>query len=120
MARVPEHFSYMKQYVFATVALLAFVGCRGTERAEAVEAAVEAAQMEGRTATREFVNAQWKDTMELQKRLLEVRAKQSKYVENKVPEAAAAFDTAFVNTLKTVRPDVARHLDKKPSSLLTK
>ena len=48
------------------MALLAFVGCRGTERAEAVEAAVEAAQMEGRTAAREFVNAQWKDTMELQ------------------------------------------------------
>ena len=91
MARVPEHFSYMKKYVFATVALLAFVGCRGTERAEAVEVAVEAAQMEGRTAAREFVNAQWKDMMELQKRLLEVRAKQSKYVENKALRGCGCF-----------------------------
>lgn len=103
----------MKKHLYAVMALLAFAGCRGTEHSEAVTAEIEAAQMEGRTAAREFVNAQWKDTMELQRRLLEVRVRQSKYVENKMPEAAAAFDSAFVGTLKTVRPDIARHLDNR-------
>lgn len=110
----------MKKILCMAILLAALTACKGTERAESVEAAVEAAQMEGRTAAREFVNAQWKDTMELQKRLLEVRSRQSKYVENKMPEAAAAFDTAFVNTLKTVRPDVARHLDKRPAEATEK
>ncbi len=92
---------------------IALLSCKGTERSESVAAEIEAAQMEGRNAAREFVNSQWKDTMELQSRLLEARSRQSKYEEAKMPEAAAAFDTAFVNTLKTVRPDIASQLEKK-------
>ncbi len=100
----------------AVLCVIAFAACSGTERTEAVTAQIEAAQMEGREAAREFVNAEWPDTMALQKKLLEVRSRQSKYVEKKQPEAAAAFDTAFVHTLRTVRPDIARELDKKPEN----
>ncbi len=87
-------------------------GCGSPEK-DALEAKIEAAQIEGREAAREFVNREWKDTMELQNRLLEVRSMQSKYEEENAHEAAAAFDTAFVSTLRTVRPDIARELDKK-------
>lgn len=104
-----------KRLYFMIAVMLVLSACAGTERTEAVTAEIEAAQMEGRNAAREFVNAEWKDTMELQNRLLQVRSKQSKYVEGKMPEAAAAFDSAFVGTLRTVRPDIARELDRKPS-----
>lgn len=104
--------SYSKIAGIAAAALMAVAvaSCGRTEQAEAVEAEVEAAQMEGRNAAREFVNTQWKDTMELQRRLLEVRSRQSKYVEAKQPAAAEAFDSTFVSTLRTVRPDIARYI----------
>lgn len=93
----------------------ALCGCKKTEQTEALTAEIEAAQIEGRNAAREFVNREWKDTMELQNRLLQVRSMQSKYEEARMPEAAAAFDSTFVSTLRTVRPDVARELDKTPA-----
>lgn len=84
--------------------------CKRTERTEETTADITAAQMEARNEARQFVNYNWKDTMELQKRLLEVRSKQSKYIEAKCPEAAAAFDSTFISTLTTVRPDIAHHI----------
>lgn len=97
------------------LAAVALCGCKNTERTEALTAEIEAAQVEGRNAAREFVNREWKDTMELQSRLLEVRSMQSKYEEARMPEAAAAFDSTFVSTLRSVRPDIAKELDKVPA-----
>ena len=92
--------------------LVVAASCSRTEKTEAVAAEIEAAQMEGRNAAREFVNREWKDTMQLQSLLLEARARKSKYeIENK-PECAAAYDSAFVSTLHSVRPDVARELKR--------
>lgn len=105
----------MKKSIIAAIVIVAALtsaSCKKDEKAARVAAEVEAAQMEGRNAAKEFVNTQWKDTLELQDRLLQVRARQSKYVMNKQPEAAVAFDSTFVSTLKTVRPDVAAHLDR--------
>jgi hypothetical protein len=48
--------------------------------------------------------------MELQQRLLTARAKSSKYEMAGQPRAKEAFDSAFVSTIRTVRPEVAAQL----------
>lgn len=111
-------FQTMKKQIIIPLCLAALLSaaCGRTEHTEAVTAEIEAAQMEGRNAAREFVNTRWKDTLELQRRLLEVRSRQSKYIEAKDTDAAVAFDTTFVNTLRTVRPDIARFVtDQAPA-----
>lgn len=79
-------------------------------------AAVEEAVIDGREAARVFVQRNWKDTTELQQRLLEARARQSRYRMEGREQSARAFDSAFVSTIRTVRPDVARELDKNPAA----
>lgn len=104
------------------IALAAGVGtvgslssCSKTDKAAEDVADTEAAIIEGREAARIFVQRNWKDTTELQGLLLEARTKQSKYRMVGKERSAQAFDSAFVSTLRTVRPDVARELDKDPA-----
>lgn len=103
-----------KRHIIALAAgiLVMSAACSQTEKTEAVTAEITAAQMEGRNAAKEYVTKQWKDTIELQRLLLETRSRQSKYVIKGDTAAARAFDDAFVSTLKTVRPDIARHLTR--------
>lgn len=103
----------MKKILFiAALVLLAACGKEGKqiEKSEETTAEIEAAQMEGRDAARAFVGREWRDTLDLQRQLLEVRAKQSKYVMEKKQKCAEAFDSTFVSTIRTVRPDLAPHL----------
>lgn len=86
-------------------------GHGGDSKSNESDKEIEAARIAGREAARVFVNRPWQDTIELQKHLLEVRASQSKYVIAGKPQSAAAFDSAFVSTIKTVSPDVARELE---------
>lgn len=81
------------------------------ENGEAESANIEAAIMEGRTAARSFISADPADTFALQKKLVEARAIQSKYIQAKHPEHAEAFDSAFIGTLRAVNPDVARSIE---------
>lgn len=102
-------------FVLSLAALLtAGASCSGsvkeTEATEETVAEIEAAQMEGRNAAKGFVNKQWPDTMHLQQQLLEARAAQSRYVLAKKPRCAAAFDSTFVHTLRSVRPDIAAQI----------
>lgn len=101
-----------KIMISALVAVVAMTmaACGGTEKTEAITAEITAAQMEGRNAAKEYATKQWKDTLELQQLLLETRARQSQYTLKGDTAAARAFDEAFVSTLKTVRPDLAKHL----------
>lgn len=98
------------RYLVAGMLIILAAACSQTEKTEAITAEIEAAQMEGRNEAKSYVTKEWKDTLELQRLLLETRAKQSKYVIKGDTAAAAAFDSAFVSTLRTVRPDVAAHL----------
>ena len=98
--------------LLAAGALLTSCNGAKTDRGEEAAADIEAAQIEGRETARKFLNRPWKDTTELQSQLLEARAVQSKYTVKGRKQSAAAFDSAFVSTLKTVRPDVARELEK--------
>lgn len=105
----------------AAMALLLLAGAAscggGKQKSQESAAEIEAAQIEGREAARIFVNRPWRDTMELQSHLLEVRAQQSKYQVAGKPESAAAFDSAFVATLRTVRPEIARELENAERNL---
>lgn len=98
--------------------LLGAGACGGKDGVKHESAAdIEAAHNDGRETARQFVNRPWRDTLELQRALLEARAEQSKYTRAGRQESAAAFDSAFVSTLRTIRPDVARELQTAMDSV---
>lgn len=110
----------MKSIVFLNVAFALMIpcmtacsGCSETEHSEEVTAEIIAAQMEGRNTARNFVNREWKDSSKLEKHLIEVKTRQDKYVTDGKPECAAAFDSAFISTVRAVRPDLARAIQRK-------
>ncbi len=86
---------------------------RNLENAEETAADIEAAQMEGRRAAREFLNKEWKDTMRLQEKLLEANAKKWEYERAGKKRCAEGYDSAFVSTIRTVRPEMAREISMK-------
>lgn len=91
------------------MAILFVSGCsRQAEQVSAEELAdqMEAAK-EGREAAKAIVTKNWKDTMQLQIALLDARAANSKYELEGKTECKARFDSAFFNTIRTVRPDLA-------------
>ena len=92
--------------------LFGFVACSETEHTEAVTAEITAAQIEGRTAARDIINKDWKDTLQLQTALLETKARQSRYLIDGNPASAAAFDSAFISTIRIVDPSLARKIKK--------
>lgn len=87
-------------------------GMKGVEEGEETQAEIEAAMMEGRAAARAFINKSWTDTLQLQNNLLEARSKRIPYDTVDKPHCRAAFDSAFVSTIRTVRPDVAKALKR--------
>ncbi|MDE5876646.1 MAG: hypothetical protein K2H47_04020 [Muribaculaceae bacterium] len=109
-----------KSYIFPLAAML-LTGCAGVEHSEQVTSEIEAAQIEGRSHARLIVNRDWTgDTMELQNKLLEVRSRHSRYMLEGHPEQAAAFDSAFLSTLRSVEPQLARKLTATPLDTNTK
>ena len=102
-------------YILLSAALLLCAACSRKEveaeetSAETV-AEIEAAQMMGRDAARDFTGRQWNDTLDLQRHLMDVKSVQSKFELEGKKQCAAAFDSAFVSTMQTVRPELADHL----------
>lgn len=105
----------IKIYTLAGIALLALSACSGTENTEETVADITAAQMMGREEARKYLNRPWKDTLELQRQLLQSRAKKSEFEMKNQKRQAEAYDSAFVGTLKTVRPELAAELEKHSS-----
>ena len=85
------------------------------EKAEQVAAMETADQMqaakEGREAAKAIVTRQWADTMQLQQAIVDARSKNSKYEMEGKNDCKASFDTAFFNTIRTVRPELADQLE---------
>lgn len=97
---------------------LAVTGCtakeaKQMEASEATTAEIEAAQMQGREAARKFVSREWKDSMELHDQLLEVAAQRSQYTTQKRLQERDAFDSTFISTVRTVRPGLAREIERQ-------
>lgn len=86
---------------------------KSIEKGEETQSEIEAAMMDGRSAARAFINKTWNDSIELQNHLLEARTKRVPYDTVDKPHCRAAFDSAFVATIRTVRPDIAKALEKK-------
>lgn len=96
--------------VILFIAALMAVGCSQTEKTEGITADITAAQMEGRRAAGCILGPEWKDSALLQKALIEAKVKQSKYLIAGHPECAAAFDSSFISTIRTVNPSLAKKL----------
>lgn len=84
-----------------------FSGCRQTEHTEGVTAEIVAAQMEARRAAGTILGPQWTDTVKLQRALMDAKVRQSRYLIDGKPECAAAFDSSFISTIRTVNPSLA-------------
>lgn len=106
----------MKLRNIITVAALAatvLTGCsnKGDNTAVKEDAdQIEAAHIEGREAARTFINRQFKDSMELQLELVKAGAIRAKY--DSMPQCRAAYDSAFISTVRTVNPEVAKELSR--------
>lgn len=101
-----------------TLALAAILtGCGKTatkemENSEETTAMIEAAMMQGRSDARRIINREFKDSMEFHGALLEANSHKSAYkLENK-PKCEAAYDSTFISTIRTTRPDLARQLSR--------
>lgn len=89
------------------------VACSGGDNQNVgseTEEEIEAARMDGRMTARNFINREWTDTVQLQHELLHAKSVQSKYLIEGKNKCAAAFDTAFISTIRTVNPKLARQL----------
>lgn len=106
----------MKLYINMVAACFAatvLVGCssRGEQAAVKEEAEqIENAHLDGREAARAFINREFRDSMELQLEMVNAGATRAKY--DSLPKCRAAYDSAFISTIRTVRPEVARELSR--------
>lgn len=104
-------------YIALGVIVITIFGCSSSgEQADGkhqeTREEMEAASMAGREAAREFVNADWLDTMDLQRRLMDARSRQSEFIKDHGEKSAEAFDSAFVSTLRSVNPALYNQLQK--------
>lgn len=107
---------YILAAIVAAGSLLASCSSRGvkeTEATEATEAEIEAAQMQGREAAREFVHREWADSLELHRHLLEVGSMRGRYSDQKRYQERDAFDSAFISTVRAVRPGLAEQIERQ-------
>lgn len=74
---------------------------------EQIDSAVNA----GREAARAIIlRAEWKDSMEFQNAVLDAYAGKSVYTIRDMKDCEAAYDSAFISTIRATRPDLAARL----------
>lgn len=87
------------------------VGC-GDKKSTVENQEIENAIIEGRNAAKQLINAEIKDSTQLQYLLLEAKARQSKYLIGDKPELAEAFDSAFFSLIRSVKPEIEKQIRK--------
>lgn len=106
----------MKKTAYISGIILAFCAaglssCSSDEGQEAASAEqIEEAHVAGREAARVFVNKTWRDTLEMQNELVAAGAKGAAF--DSIPRCREVYDSAFIATVRTVRPDVAAELER--------
>lgn len=98
--------------LLTAAALLAAGGC-GDKKGEAAHetaAQLDSARNAGREAARKIIVREWKDSMQFQEAVLSARAEKSKFEMAGRKESTAAFDSAFISTIRATRPDLAKQL----------
>lgn len=106
--KITFHSLFIPLVTLTLYSALALQSCSGTERTEAVTADITAAQMQGRNSARDIINRHWSDTTELMKAMRSARAAKCRFDSTGHPECAAAFDSAFIGTIRAVRPGLER------------
>lgn len=106
----------LKIYIMtmATAAAIVMTGCSGKDKQTGVNeepAQIEQAHIEGRESARAFINREFKDSIELQLEMVKAGAARAKY--DSLPQCRAAYDSAFISTVRTVRPEVAAELARR-------
>lgn len=95
----------------AAVSLLC-AGCGGTEHTEAVVAEIEAAQMQGRKSARQILVENPADSIGIRRCLAPVTKVKNAYDSLGRHDCAAAYDSAFVSTVRAVNPPLAEKVRK--------
>ncbi len=99
----------------AIVVMLTSCGGNSTNEDGSVkesQAQIDSARNAGREAARKIIVSEWKDSMQFQKAVLEARAQKSVYEMAKRQQSVAAFDSAFISTIRATRPDLSKQLDR--------
>ena len=93
-------------------AMLSSCGSGSSEESAVTETPeqIDSARNAGREAARWIIVREWRDSMQFQNAVLEARAVKSRYEMAKRQQCVAAFDSAFVSTIRTTRPDLADKL----------
>lgn len=93
--------------------LLASCNLKGDQKAESTETPeqIQAAHNAGREAARMIITREFADSMEFHGAILEAASRKARYQMENQPQCQAAYDSAFVATIRTVRPDLARQLE---------
>ena len=102
--------AFFRNCLWISILLIYLSSCAYTEKTEDITAEITAAQMEGRRSAGEILGPEWKDTVKLQKALLDMKARQSKYLINNKPRCAEAFDSTFISTIRSVNPSLAKKI----------
>lgn len=117
MRRLNLHRRISVAALLAGISFLTFFNAGCSRQAEQVSAEETAEQMEaakeGREAAKAIITKNWTDTMELQMALLDARAANSKYEIEGKTKSKAKFDSAFFQTIRTTRPDLADQIQPK-------
>lgn len=99
----------------SAILLLGAASCGGGSKdgegaVKETEAQIDSAKNAGREAARKIIVTEWRDSMQFQNAVLEARAEKSRYEMAKQSQCVAAFDSAFVSTIRATRPDLAKQL----------
>lgn len=98
----------------AALAAAALCGCsRAGEQAAVKEEAdqIEAAHLAGREAARPFLNHELKDSLAIHEALVRAGAQRTKY--DSLPQCRAAYDSAFISTVRTVDKHLAAEIQRQ-------
>lgn len=105
----------MKTKHILVIPLIALLGTAcsgfGTGEKEETPQQIAAAANAGREAARKIVTRQFRDSMEFYGAILEANSGKSQYQMDSLKRCEAAYDSAFVSTIRTVRPDLADKLE---------
>lgn len=101
-------------YAIPVLALACLASCGGENRngdaKGETEAQIEEATIAGREAARKIITRTFKDSMEFHGAILDAAAEKSRFTIEKRTQSEAAFDSAFISTIRTTRPDLANQL----------
>lgn len=87
--------------------------CKQVEKAEGQTAEMEAAQMMGRQAAKSLVTKKWTDTTQLNTYIDTLNSQRARFLYGKQPSDYAAYDSAYIRTVRAVDPDMADRIQRR-------